>query len=227
MKKLPLFVALDTATREQAVALAQKTKDYAQAYKIGPRLFLAHGPELIGQIKNHNSQVFLDFKFYDIPSSTVEAVRAAFEMGADFVTVHASAGPEALQLLSQFEKEARQKKFFQILCVTVLSSAPDSKSNQNKIFQLAESVCRSGLKGLVCSPWEARALKQKYPDMFLATPGIRLKGENPDDQKRFMPPLQALREGSSALIMGRSLARAEDPEKLLRELYDSFTAGNF
>ena len=219
MKKLPLFLALDVQTRDQALDLVRKTKDYVQAYKIGPRLFLAHGAKLIQEIKSYGAQVFLDFKFYDIPSATLEAVRSAFQIGSDFVTVHASLGKETLNLLSQFEKEASQKKFFKILCVTVLSSVPDFEGNQNRVLELADLVYKSGLRGLVCSPWEVKVLKQKYEDMFLVTPGIRLEEDSQDDQKRVMTPQQALKEGSSALVMGRSLIRAKDPVKALKGIY--------
>ena len=156
MKKLPLFFALDLATEEQALDLVQKTKDYVQAYKIGPRLFLAHGPKLIKKIKAYGSQVFLDFKFYDIPSSTLEAIRSAFKIGANFVTVHASVGKETLDLLSQFEKEVSQNNVFQILFVTVLSSVVDSKENQNKIFQLLNQFIR-----LVSEDWYVPLGKQR------------------------------------------------------------------
>ena len=221
MKKLPLFVALDVARLDQALSLVEKTKNYVQAYKIGPRLFLIHGLELIEKIKNYGAQVFLDFKFHDIPSSTLEAVRTSFNIGADFVTVHASVGEETLELLSQFEKSALKDRFFQILFVTVLSSVQDSEENRSKVFQQAEWVCRAGLKGLVCSPWEVGVLKKKYPDMFLVTPGIRLEGDSSDDQKRWMSPLRALEEGSSALVMGRSLIKSEEPEQILKKLYAS------
>ena len=221
MKKLPLFLALDVQTKDQALGLVRKTKDYVQAYKIGPRLFLTHGSKLIQEIKSYDSQVFLDFKFYDIPSATLKAVQSAFQIGSDFVTVHASLGRETLNLLSQFEKEASQKKFFKILCVTVLSSVLDSEGNQNKALELADLVYQSGLRGLVCSPWEVRVLKKKYEDAFLVTPGIRLEGDSQDDQKRVMTPRQALKEGSSALVMGRSLIRAKDPVKTLKNIYNS------
>lgn len=222
MKKLPVFIALDVETKEQALDLIEQTKDYVQAYKIGPRLFLIYGPELIEEIKNRCSlQIFLDLKFHDIPSSTLEAVQSAFKIGAEFVTVHASVGRETLSLLSQFEEKARQKKFFQILCVTVLSSVGDSKKNQNKVLELADQVYQAGLRGLVCSPWEVKALRQKYKDMFLVTPGIRLEGDSRDDQKRVMTPKQAFHEGSSALVMGRSLIRAKEPANILKDIYNS------
>ena len=222
MKKLPLFLALDVETKNEALFLVQETTDCIQAYKVGPRLFLSYGPELISEIKSHNSpQIFLDFKFYDIPSSTLKAVQSAFKLGVDFVTVHAGVGKEALSLLSRFEKETIQERFFQILFVTVLSSVKASQKNQSRILELADQVYQAGLKGLVCSPKEVKVLRQKYKDMFLVTPGIRLEGDNKDDQERVMTPKQALNAGSSALVMGRSLIRGKDVKKALKDIYDS------
>ena len=215
-----LFLALDVESRLEALDWVQKSKNYVQAYKIGPRLFLTCGPQLIEEIKNLSSaKIFLDFKFFDIPSSTVEAVRSSFQAGADFVTVHACIGPETLQLLSQTEKNF--SKTHQILCVTVLSSVADSEKTQKKIFQMAEWVYQAGLRGLVCSPWELRALRQKYPDMFLVTPGIRLKENDRDDQKRVMTPEKAVKEGSSALVIGRSVLNSKEPVETLKNIYSS------
>ena len=220
MKKLPIFIALDLETDDQVLDLVKKTQHYVQVYKIGPRLFLQYGKKLIEDIKkvSFSAQIFLDFKFYDIPSSTVEAVRSAFEVGADFVTVHASVGQETLKLLYQLETKLSKLRNFQILFVTVLSSVSPSKETEKRVFSLAESVYRSGFKALVCSPWEARALREKYSDCFLVTPGIRLDGDSVGDQKRVMTPLKALQAGSSALVMGRSLITHPKPEAVLEEL---------
>lgn len=220
--KPPLFLALDLETKAQALDLVKKTKDYVQAYKIGPRLFLTHGPPLIEEIKKLSScQIFLDFKFYDIPSSTLEAIRSAFQVGADFATIHASVGKKTLDLLYSFEQEAGRERFFKILCVTVLSSEDNSLENQKRVLHLADQVYQSGLRGLVCSPWEVKTLKEKYPELFLVTPGIRLEGDGSDDQKRIMSPAQALSAGSSALVIGRSVTKAKEPVKTLKSICDS------
>ena len=220
MKKLPLFVALDLNSKSEVLSVVKKTKDYVQGYKIGPRLFLNYGKALIQDIKNFapDSQIFLDFKFYDIPSSTVSAVHSAFHAGADFVTAHASVGQSALDLLYELENSLSQKRAFKILFVTVLSSVSVSEETKKLVFNRADAVYKTGLRGLVCSPLEAKALRGKYPDSFLVTPGIRLEGDNKGDQKRVMTPLEALRSGSSALVMGRSLIHQSNPENLLRKM---------
>ena len=221
MKKLPLFVALDLNNKSEVLSVVKKTKDYVQAYKIGPRLFLNYGKALIQDIKNlsADSQIFLDFKFYDIPSSTVSAVDSAFQVGADFVTAHASIGQETLDLLYQLENRLSQKRAFKILFVTVLSSVSLSEETKKLVFNLADAVYKTGLRGLVCSPLEAKALRDKYPDIFLVTPGIRWEGDSKGDQKRVMTPLEALQAGSSALVMGRSLINQPQLEILLKKMY--------
>ena len=179
-------------------------------------------PNLIAELKKYGSpKIFLDFKFYDIPSSTLGAVKAAYRIGADFATVHAAAGEETLKALRQWQKHEESLpswRPFKILFVTVLSSAPASEQNQKTVHDLADSVIRQGFDGLVCSPWELGSLRKKYPHAFLTAPGIRLEGESFDDQKRVMTPLQALREGGSALVMGRSLSQAKDPVEILKKI---------
>ena len=225
MKKLPLFVALDVKSRHRALDLVRQSRDYAQGVKIGPRLFLACGPSLIQEIKALEPlEIFLDFKFFDIPSSTLEAVRSAFHAGADLVTVHGIVGDESLKLLSEFEKSVRKKRPFRILFVTVLSSEKSQKDTISRTKAVASRVWRAGLKGLVCSPWEVEALRRQYKDAFLLSPGIRFAGEDLGDQKRVMGPLEALRKGSSALVMGRSLIKAKDPEGALKRLQKEWMA---
>ena len=225
MKKLPLFVALDVEGRYKALELARQTKDYVQGVKIGPRLFLSCGPSLIEEIRALGGalKIFLDFKFFDIPSSTLSAVRSCFQAGADFATVHGIVGDESLKLLSQFEKSVQGERAFRILFVTLLSSEERRNDTAKRALSVADRVWRAGLKGLVCSPWEAKALRRKYKEAFLVTPGIRLKGEDQGDQKRVMRPLEALREGSSALVIGRSLTKAKNPAQTIKSLYKEWS----
>ena len=220
MKKLPLFIALDLNAENQALSLVKKTQDYVQGFKIGPRLFLNYGKSLITDIKKlaPEAQIFLDFKFYDIPSSTVEAVYSTFQAGADFATVHAGVGREALKQLYQLERRLSQKRKFQLLFVSVLSSVPAGPETEKRVFDLVDAVYQTGLRGFICSPWELKALRDKYPSAFLVTPGIRLEGDSKGDQKRVMTPLKALRAGSSALVMGRSLITHPQPESRLEKL---------
>ena len=216
MGKLPLFVALDVDDEKQAWSFVERLSPYVLGFKVGPRLYFKSSTDFIRKL-SQKTKVFLDFKFYDIPSTMEASVRAGFEMGASFLTVHASAGIEALSLLSKIEKEYSAC----VLAVTVLTSKKNLK-DENNVLKLAEDVYRSGLKGLVSSAHEAGELRKRYPDFFILTPGIRVKGalEN-EDQSRIADPEFALRKGASALVMGRPILSAEDPVLFVKEIQRS------
>ena len=214
--KAPVFLALDINDGERALSLVRQTHSFILGYKIGPRLFFNGGKDLIRRIQPFG-KIFLDFKFYDIPSSTVSAVRAAFYLGADYVTIHSAVGMKTLKQLAVLENELNKRRRFRVLCVTVLSSVSgDFRMIQKRTMDLAKDVFRSGLTGLVCSPREVESLRTKYPRAFLVTPGIRFEGDERGDQARVTAPAEALKKGSSALVMGRSLL--QDPQNRCREL---------
>ncbi len=221
--KNPLIVALDVDDGEEALDLAIQLRDVAGCFKVGPRLVLRHGPELVEELSTF-APVFLDHKFYDIPSVMEASLRAAFDMGVTLATVHASAGAETLRQLAGLQKELSLIRPFCILGVTVLTSvkAENAEILQNQIRALAKTVAECGIGGLVCSPHEVAGLKALYPNLFYVTPGIRSATDNMDDQKRTMSAQEALKQGSSAVVVGRPILKAADPiraaQNLLSEL---------
>ena len=65
-------------------------------------------------------------------------------------------------------------------------------------------------------------LRSIYKDNFeLITPGIRLNIDNKDDQNRIMTPREAIDNGASKLVIGRSISKAIDPNKALIEIFKS------
>ena len=69
-------------------------------------------------------------------------------------------------------------------------------------------------------------MRSIYKDKFeLITPGIRLKIENKDDQNRIMTPKEAIDNGASKLVIGRSISKAIDPNKALIEIFKSINSG--
>jgi orotidine-5'-phosphate decarboxylase len=56
------------------------------------------------------------------------------------------------------------------------------------------------------------ALRAAHPEPFaLVTPGIRPAGSARGDQQRVMTPAEAIRAGSSHLVIGRPITAAADP----------------
>lgn len=214
----PLIVALDVDTAEEALKLARLLKGRANAFKMGPRLCMRYGSDLVREVAAE-APVFVDNKYLDIPNTMETAIRATHEAGATLATVHAWAGPEALRRLAKVEGELNAKRPFKILVVTLLTSfsketlPPTVKvsSFDEGVSALADSALASGLTGLVCSPHEVATLRSKSDDAFLVTPGVRLATDAAGDQKRIETPAEALKKGASALVVGRPIVEAKDP----------------
>jgi orotidine-5'-phosphate decarboxylase len=65
---------------------------------------------------------------------------------------------------------------------------------------------------VVCSAQEAASVREACgPGFHRLTPGIRPRGGAVQDQARVVTPAQALRDGSTWLVVGRPITRAEDP----------------
>ena len=57
--------------------------------------------------------------------------------------------------------------------------------------------------------------------MEIITPGIRLKGQALDDQKRVKSPQEAFKNGATSIVMGRSLIKGNiknNIQKLIKSL---------
>jgi orotidine-5'-phosphate decarboxylase len=223
----PIFVAVDVDTAEQAMNLVRQTRAFVGGFKVGPRLSLRYGETLLKEIARHGN-MFIDNKYFDIPSTMEAAVRASFELGASFCTVHAQAGPEALTLLADLEAELCRQRPFRILAVTVLTSfKQDTLPQVSRAMPIAEQTqvlaklaIDCGLSGIVCSPDEVETLRRQHPNAFLVTPGVRLSHEDRGDQKRVSDPVTALKRGASALVVGRPIYESLEPALAAKTYYE-------
>jgi orotidine-5'-phosphate decarboxylase len=230
--KNPLILAADVDSADECLRLAELLEGKIGAIKIGPRLVVRYGAELISKLARKTA-VFIDNKYLDIPNTMEAAVRASFDAGATFTTVHAWAGAEALKRLEKVEDELNQKRPFKILSVTILTSFSEKtlppglkpQALEEHVNQLADLVLESGLTGLVCSPHEVAALKAKSGEAFLVTPGVRLPTDTHGDQKRVETPEMAIRQGASAIVVGRPIYEAKDPLEAVSRVLESIAAG--
>ena len=216
--KNPLIVALDIDSKSEVLHLARTLGPRVGALKLGPRLVIRYGSDFVSQISKI-SPVFLDFKFLDIPNTMVSSLRAAFDAGASLCTVHAWAGDAALKEVYKVEQELNKMRPFRVLVVTILTSFSDQTlppglektSAKDHVLMLAELAYKNGLRGIVCSPEEAAILREKYSDLYLVTPGVRLPDEETGDQKRVMGPKEAIKAGANAIVVGRPIVESKDP----------------
>ena len=222
----PLILALDVDQKEVAQKILDQVGDLVGGIKLGPRLTYQYGASIVSEFAKI-APIFVDNKYFDIPSTMESAVRASFLAGATLVTVHALAGIEALTKLSALENELSQIRPFKILAVTILtswekSSLPEnfhSWSIENHVRSLSQLVHQSGIRGLVCSGHELEFISQK--DFFTVIPGIRLSSDESQDQKRIMTPKQAMKSGAQALVVGRAILKSNEPRQTILEILES------
>lgn len=218
-----IIVALDGMTPEQAVAFARSLPELRWV-KVGLELFVAGGPAVVRQLREQGKRVFLDLKFHDIPATMAGACRSAARLGAELITVHASAGSAALgaaQTAALESAEAAGLPAPTLLAVTVLTSWEQARFASELTIgeplaayvpRLAQLAAAAGIGGCVCSPLEVAALRVAHPEPFaLVTPGIRPSGAALGDQQRVLTPAQAVAAGASQLVVGRPITAAPDP----------------
>ena len=186
-----VIVALDLPSSEQAIETAKRIAPIFPYFKIGSKLFTQAGPQLVGEVLKHG-KVFLDLKYFDIPTVVADAVFQAAQLGVSMLTMHAFGGAEMMKLSG--ERIAGVKHPPKLLGVTVLTSMSDlsefgiSRPVSEQVELLAKLVQSSGLDGLVCSPAELPMLRPRFPDLLMVTPGIRGIEDEKGDQKRTASP---------------------------------------
>lgn len=226
MKNNPLIVALDVDNLDEARAIVGKLGDSVDIYKIGSQLFTTYGPQAVTTITSLGKKVFLDLKFHDIPNTVANAVSAAVGLDVFMMTVHTIGGRDMMELaVLAAQKKARalgiQKPL--IVGVTVLTSTLKDASTEIQVLERAQWAKEAGLDGVVASVEEAVMLRKNLGDNFLiVTPGIRPAGTDKSDQKRTATPLEAIRNGSNFLVVGRPILSASSPQeaaqKILKEI---------
>ncbi|GAV19772.1 orotidine-5'-phosphate decarboxylase [Mariprofundus micogutta] len=220
-----LMVALDVNHRDAALAMRDQLGDSVGWLKVGLRLFVAEGPELVRDL-NTSHKLFLDLKFHDIPNTVAQAVESAGGLGVDMINVHAGGGEE---MLASAAKAAANFPDMKLIAVTVLTSDPMPKEQARVVaLERAKLAHDAGLDGIVCSVHEAAAIKQTCGTNFITvTPGIRWGGQDTQDQKRVADPASAITGGSDYLVVGRPILHAPNPRDAALEalaMMESVTA---
>jgi len=213
--RAPIAVALDAPDLDTAAEWAALVSPHVSTLKIGLELYLRYGPDVVASVRGARGvDVFLDLKLHDIPATVGGAARSVAKLCPDLLTVHAAAGPAAIDAAVQALPNTK------IIGVTVLTSLCDADLDQiglagpvsDAARRLATLAVQAGARGLVCSPREVATVRAEVgPDITLITPGIRPAGQDNNDQARVATPQAALRAGADLLVIGRPITSAADP----------------
>ena len=227
-----IILAIDGLNISDAITLLKGCPNLRWV-KVGLELFMKEGPEVINIFKDMGKKIFLDLKFHDIPNTMKSACYEVSKYGVDMISLHSLAGSRALKSSKEASVEGARELNIKpptIIGVTVLTSLSRVEFQtdlnihepiEEYVFKLARVCYDSGLDGCVCSPWEVRKLRRFFPNAFkLVTPGIRLENTK-DDQNRVMTPIDALTNGANQLVIGRSITKSKDPQKIFSEICKS------
>lgn len=221
--KNPVIFSLDVSSLQEADKWIGLLGAKVGAIKLGPRLVLQASSDWVRDV-SRVAPTFIDCKFFDIPSTMEASIETCFSLGASIVTVHALVGGPTLKKLAKLESQLRQERPFLVTPVTILTSHGqedlppnfNAESLADQVLALAKVVKSSGLSSIVCSPHEAGQMKSL--GFLPITPGVRLSDSARGDQKRVQTPAQAMASGAWALVVGRPLLQASDPQLTLSQI---------
>ena len=220
-----LFVAFDFSNPNNAKEFSKKINPKQCGIKIGKELFTSGGPAIVEWLQSKGFKVFLDLKFHDIPNTVKRACHVASELGVWMLNVHAMGGNDMLIAAKEGVYQSNENPY--LIAVTVLTSMNNDNLNEvginhsvdEQILKLALSVSTNELDGVVCSASDIRNIKSLLPQDFIyVTPGIRLISGVNDDQKRTISPEDAIKEGSSILVIGRPITESKNPALTVDEI---------
>jgi len=216
-----VIIACDFKDKETLYSFLEKLGDRRPYLKIGMEIFYSEGPSLVKELKEKGFKIFLDLKLHDIPTTVHKAMKVIGLLNVDIVNLHAAGGIKMMrEALSGLRSTNSTIK---LIAVTQLTSTTDdalkdelliNKPMDYTINHYAKNTKIAGLDGVVCSPLEAPMMKEL--DLISVTPGIRFSSNSNDDQVRVTTPALAKELGSTYIVVGRAVTKAENP----KEAYD-------
>ncbi len=208
MKKAKIFIACDVNNISKAKKIIKETKTnkLSIGYKFGLEFLNSkNGRSFVSKLKK--KILFADLKLNDIPNTCISTIKAIKDLNINYLTIHISSGLNALKASKKVSGKIK------LIGVTTLTSL-DNKAlkqigynkNLNKLVLHQAKLARiAKLDAIVCSAKEVKIVKKVFKKEII-TPGIRFSSKA-HDQKRVLTPLQAFKNGSDWLVIGRSITK--------------------
>jgi len=210
-----IIVALDGLEWTKALDLAKALRGRVWGFKVNDLLHCGHywTPML-----RPNGGLMFDPKLHDIPNTMRNTVRQLLARGPDFITVHASAGKEAVS--AAVEAAGRECK---IVAVTALTSFSDEDCLASfgsprcvVVPKLVQVAIAAGAFGVVCAAEDLPFVEQEPIIKMCA--GVRPDGLLPNDDQK------AAGFGGKAdfIIVGRPVTCSDDPVKMVERIKEFY-----
>ena len=226
-----VIIACDFKSKSEVFNFLDLFTEEKPFIKIGMELYYSEGPDIVREIKKRGHKIFLDLKLNDIPNTVEKSMKILSNLDVDICNLHASGGIKMMEAaMHGLTREDGSRPL--LIAVTQLTSISEEKIQKklliNKplyefVMKYAENTKKAGLDGVVCSPLEARKVKDVCGEDFLTvTPGVRFSDGDAGDQARVTTPAQAKEIGSDYIVVGRPITQAENPVEAYKRCVREF-----
>lgn len=226
-KKSNLIISLDVDSQQAFFNILEKVADQIVMVKTHVDILkdfdTQFAPRLLAFAKKKNFLIFEDRKFADIGSTVQKQFFDGVYKIADwaqFITVHAVPGEGIVQGLFTTK---------QVACSGFLLAAMSAKGNLINEGYTRTTIAMgakypqhiSGFIGFGKTEEDLKKLKAKIPqDMLLLMPGVNLDSKGDGLGQQYVSVKQAVQGGADAIIVGRGIIAAADPQKEAKRYRD-------
>lgn len=214
MKKVKndIILSVDLIDILKSYELCEAIYSYIDTIKIGYPLTLSEGLKSIEILKeNFDFTVICDYKLADIPVTNEKIAKLSYEKGADYIIIHGFLGADSvkacLDVASQHNKD-----------IFLLSEMSHPGADMFLKFA-SEDIVKMGLdlgiKNYVAPSTKidrlSRIRRLVGDGSFIISPGVGAQGGDPKETLKY----------ADALIVGRSIYEAPDPEIAIKNIIKS------
>ena len=224
-----VIIACDFSNKEKLYDFLVPFEGLNPYLKLGMEIIYKEGPALVKELHDKGFKIFLDLKLHDIPNTVEKAMKNIASLGVEITNVHAAGGIEMMKAARRGLDSTEEGKKTKLIAVTQLTSTSQEvlekellieKPLNEVVKKYALNAKQAGLDGVVCSPLEATIIKEL--GLISVTPGIRFADDSANDQKRIATPEFAKENGSTYIVVGRSITGAEDPVAAYKKCVKEF-----
>lgn len=226
-----VIIACDFSSKEEVLSFLDKFENEKPFVKIGMELFYSAGEQIVREIKKRGHKIFLDLKLCDIPNTVKKSMAVLTKMDVDMVNVHAFGTKKMMEAAVEGLTRCDGSRPI-IIAVTLLTSTGEEQVKdellintalEDTVMHYAKNAKEAGLDGVVCSPLEAKKVKENCGDLFITvTPGVRFADGDVGDQVRVTTPEKARQIGSDYIVVGRPITQSDDPVAAYRRCVKEF-----
>ena len=147
-----LILALDVLNEEKAIKIANETKEYLHAIKVGYPLVLSAGMGIVEKLSDIGN-VICDFKVADIPNTSRLIVKIVRKYGAKGIIVHGFVGYDSLHACKE---EAGEMDVYVVAEMSHQGAEDFMIEHTDKIIEMAK---KERVRGIIAPANKIERLK--------------------------------------------------------------------